>query len=210
MGWIVNSNEVSAAGSDGSPTISISPTSGFTGVGEEFWLEVKLNTDGAESLSTRAVIIFDPVFLELKNVEAGSIYCDHPTSTSEYGSSNEVGYVVVTGTCSDPISTSGEEILATLYFEAIEQGDTQVGFRYNGNDEPGNTVIYGRSSPPTNILNDDPIDGSYKIVEDLDKWSLDSPQTFSGFTTSWMWVLVGALTFMGFALYLRKLILAKR
>jgi hypothetical protein len=198
---------VYAAGSDTTgPTMSLSPTSGFTGVEVEFWLNIVINTNGNESLSSRAVVTYDPLYLELIEVESSDMYCDYPQTTPEYGNSNQDGYVVITGSCADPISTEGNERFATLHFKAIKEGDTEVSFRYNGEDEPGYSVVFGESSPPTNIMEEEPIGGSYKIVEDLDAWRLDSPETSKGFNTRYLYILLGALGFTIVVLSVRKAI----
>ena len=56
--------------------LSLSPASGFTGVGDEFFLDIMLNTKGNNSISTRAVLLFDPAYIELTKVEYTDLYCD--------------------------------------------------------------------------------------------------------------------------------------
>lgn len=160
--------------------LSLSPASGFTGVGDEFFLDIMLNTKGNNSLSTRVVLLFDPEYIELTKVEYTTLYCDYTKSTggSEFGISKTVGYVVVTGICNDnPVKNNTPEVFATAHFKAKKVGDINVEFRYSGQDQPGYSVVYGSGSPPPNILQEKPPLGSYKIVQDADAYGGSTPGT---------------------------------
>lgn len=167
-----------ASGGSSLPSVAFSPGSGFTGVGEEFWVDILVNTAGQNSLSTRVVFEFDPSYFEVTKVERTNMYCNYPTGAAEYGVSNDSGYVIITGYCSSSYTnTSVPERFATVYFRALRIGDTNLNFRYNGADSPGNTVIYGTGSPPANILTVAPSVGSYKIVTDISGYTQSSPST---------------------------------
>lgn len=187
-------SQVLASGATQNPIFSLSPNAGFTGVGDDFWIKVMLNTDNAESLSSRAVVLFDPEYMELTKVEHGNIYCDYPAEDqSTYGSSNTDGYIVITGYCDDPYGqTTTSEVFATLYFTALKVGDTTIAFRYNGKDENGQTVVYATGSPPTNILNTAPAGGSYKIVTDADAYT--GPSTFAIGETWWIFPVIATVS----------------
>lgn len=189
--------------------LSLSPASGFTGVGDEFYLNIMLNTKGNTSISTRAVLLFDPEYIELTKVEYTNLYCNYTKSTggSEFGISKTIGYVVVTGTCNeDPVKNTSPEVFATVHFKAKKIGDINVEFRYSGQDQPGFSIVYGNGSPPPNILQEKPPLGSYKIVQDADAYGGSTPGTGVVETSLGVWVVIMSITLLGLvsAIYFYK------
>ena len=191
--------------------LSFSPSSGFTGVGDEFFLDINLNTKGNTSLSTRAVVLFEPEYVELIRVEYTNLYCNYTKETGgqEFGTSNNTGYVVVTGICNNkPVSNNTPETFATLHFKAKKIGDINIEFRYSGQDQPGYTVVYGNGSPPPNILQEKPPMGSYKIVQDATAYGGTTPGT--AFVQESVFIWIGISLFIVTGLVSTIIILKKK
>ena len=189
------------------PLLYFSPDSGFVGVDEEFYVDILLSTGGKDSISSRAVVLFDPVYLKVTKINSAETYCDYIDDTpNDYGVSNETGYVVVTGYCSTLYANETEpKKFARVYFKAMKEGSAQLEFRFNGRDEPGYSVIYDTNSPPVNIMLQTPTTASIRIVENANSYVVDNPATSVNYINNVMPVTIIMLVFgMGFVVYIVK------
>ena len=152
-----------------SPEFTLYPDSGWIEYGEDFALDVLLDTKGEEVVLVRAVLTFDPDLVQIKSaVRNEEIFCDWPEG--EQLIDNEEGMVMATGFCQsgedDLYATAGEpDVFVRITFETIAEGTLAINWEYTGRDEPMKTVIISDGSPPQNILTTNPAsrDNTYTI-----------------------------------------------
>ncbi len=154
-----------------SPEFTLYPDSGWIEYGEDFVLDVLVDTKGEEVVLVRAVLTFDPELVQIKSaVRNEDLFCDWPEA--EQLIDNENGMVMATGFCqsgeSQLYATVGEpDVFVRITFETIAEGTLAIDWEYSGRDEPMNTVIINDGSPPQNILNVNPAsrDNTYTISQ---------------------------------------------
>ncbi len=139
--------------------LKIYPESGSAQKGDEFSLDVLVDTKGQEVVLVRAALKFDSNLVEVTEVEKSEVlFCDWPAD--EQLIDNSEGIVVVTGFCQsgteeDLYSTVGDaDVFARLTFNTLNQGQLNLQWEYSGADQPNKSVIMSDGSPPQNILVD--------------------------------------------------------
>ncbi len=133
------------------------PSEGSVAAGEEFVVDVLIDTKGQEVVLARAVLSFDPNLAKLENAERNEdLFCDWPEN--EQMVDNENGTIMATGFC----QSGGEQelyatidqadIFARLTFTALQEGNLDLKWEFSGFDEDMKSVIMQDGSPPQNIL----------------------------------------------------------
>jgi len=118
--FFLSSQKVSAA------SLNLSSSTATPKVGEEFWVEVNLNTQIQETLGTDAVLIFDPQLFEAKEIEEGEIYPDYPGKKID----NEQGKIFLSGVANYGSSVSASGVLGKIKFVPKKEGKAQISFAW--------------------------------------------------------------------------------
>lgn len=119
-------------------TLSLSPSSGTFNKGCQVNIEIKLDTGGAQTDGTDAIILFDQGKLTANSITPGTIYSDYPGNNPD----NEGGKVTISGLASISSTFSGQGTLATIHFTVKENagtGATIVKFDFDPNDKTKTT-----------------------------------------------------------------------
>ncbi len=127
-------------------SLNLSSSNSTPQVGEEFWVEVYLDTQNQATLGTDVILIFDPQFFEAKEIQEGVIYPSYPGKKID----NEQGKIFLSGVANygAPVSISG--VLGKIKFMPKKQGKGEISFAW----EPGRTDL-------TNIV---PYQGSDNLL----------------------------------------------
>lgn len=110
--------------------LSLVPSSVNTGISCQFDLSIHLDTGGFSTDGTDALLKFDPMVLEVVEVQKGDIYSIYPGNTIN----NETGTVVVSGLATPSTPYSGSGKLATLKFKVkpnTNQTQTNINFNFD-------------------------------------------------------------------------------
>lgn len=116
-----------------SASLSLSPTSGTFNRGCTFSLDVKVDTGGAQTDGTDAIIFYDPTRFTAINVKTKTIYQSYPQSSIF----EEEGKVAIAGVASSTTPFVGAGTLATIDFQVAAQaptGVTQIKFDFDPNN----------------------------------------------------------------------------
>lgn len=155
---VIFSVPVLAAGA----TLSLSPTTGTFNKGCSFTLSINLDTAGAQTDGTDAIIFYDPTRFSAQAIHSGTIYSDYPGNSID--STN--GKITISGLSSVSSAYVGTGTLATIDFTVIADapaGTTQVKFDFDPTDKTkttdSNVVERGTVSDILNQV----VDGNYTI-----------------------------------------------
>ena len=184
--------------------LSLFPSTGTIDQGDDFVVDVLIDTKGEEVVLVRAVLWFDSELVQLNNVvENEDLFCDWPVG--EQLLDNETGLVMVTGFCQsggedDLYATVGEpDVFARFEFTAVEAGELTMEWQYSGFDEPMESVIISDGSPPQNILllEGDDLTYTYTIEpppEKMPETNISALENIS--STFWLGGSIFALAFL--------------
>jgi hypothetical protein len=127
------------------------PSTGYALLGENFTVDIMLDTKGQETTTTKAVIKFDPDTIEVTEAQHGDLYCQYPED--EYTVDNQEGWIVLTGFCLDPYySTASEaELFGRFTFQPIKEGETELKFITENSSQEDKTLAKDTGSPPQTI-----------------------------------------------------------
>lgn len=101
-------------------TLALSPTSGTFNKGCSFTVDINLNTGGAATDGTDAILIFDTSRFTADSITPGTIYADYPGSSTD----NQAGKVLVSGLSSVTSAFSGQGVFATVGFTVKDNAST--------------------------------------------------------------------------------------
>lgn len=115
-------------------TLSLSPATGTFNKGCSFSLNVELNTGGAETDGTDAIIFYDSTRFNALSITSGTIYPDYPGSNIDA----QLGRITISGLASVTTPFTGQGKLATINFtvqSAAPEGATQMTFDFDPNNK---------------------------------------------------------------------------
>lgn len=164
-------------------TLSLSPSSGNFNRGCSYPVQIVLNTSGAQTDGTDAILIYDTSRLSATSIAQGSIYSDYPGNNID----DTAGKVNLSGLASVTQAFSGQGTLATVNFlvkENAPTGATQVRFDFDSNDKSKTTdsnVV--QRDTVADILNS-VVNGNYTIGTGTCTGSGTSTGTSTGTTGS--------------------------
>ena len=122
-----------------SAVLSLSPSTGTFNKGCTFALEVKLNTGGAQTDGTDAILLYDASRLTASSITPNtSVYPDFPGNSID----DQSGKIIISGIASISGSFSGNATMATVNFAVKDNatvGATQVRFDFDPNDRAKTT-----------------------------------------------------------------------
>lgn len=153
--------DVSLIQSAGSASLALSPASGTYNVGDQFDVNVLLDTGTSQVDSVDAVINYDTTVLNAVNITKGAIFNKYVMNPDPSGIDDAAGRIEVTGqigTATTPVPVSGSNLVfATITFEATQQTNAaQINFDFTYGDRNDSNVVYGG----TDIL-DQVVNGAY-------------------------------------------------
>lgn len=119
-------------------TLSLSPTSGTFNKGCNFTLTINLDTGGAQTDGTDAILFYDPTRFTAQTIHSGTIYSDYPGNNIDVTN----GKITVSGLSSVSSAFNGAGALATVDFTVVSSaptGTSQVKFDFDPADKTKTT-----------------------------------------------------------------------
>lgn len=148
----------------GSATLSLDPSSGTFNQGCSFSVNVYLDTGGARTDGTDAIINYDSSRFTASPIINGTIYPDYPGNNVDAAT----GKITVSGLASVNAPFSGKGTLATLNFtvkDTASAGSTQITFEFDPQDKTStrdSNVVTAQQGTVTDELNS-VVNGNYII-----------------------------------------------
>src|SRR3990167_7973764 len=93
-------------------TLALSPATGTFNRGCNFSLNIDLNTNGAQTDGTDAILIYDSTRFTANSIQSGTIYPDYPGNNID----EAAGKITVSGLASVAQAFTGQGVLATINF----------------------------------------------------------------------------------------------
>jgi hypothetical protein len=151
-----------------SPTFYLDPASASAAVGEEFTVDIMIDSDGEEVQEAVVVLVYDSSIIQIVEVSHSSIFEQYPDSG--YLVDNSTGQLTLTGFSQDDYyTTSGDaDIFGRITFEGKGNGTSSVEFDI---DE---TYMTNPGSPPVELDLFSPTGGSYTLSGGTSTDSSDS------------------------------------
>ena len=121
-----------------SATLSLDPASGTFNKGCNFTLNVNLDTGGAQTDGSDAIIFYDVSRFTATSITNGTIYPDYPGNNID----PQGGKITISGLASVNTPFTGKGILATLNFKVVDTaatGATQITFDFDPNNKAKTT-----------------------------------------------------------------------
>jgi hypothetical protein len=150
--------------------LKINPTLGRVVKGEEFIIDILIDSEGSSLVEATAVIVFDPTLIQITEVKRNaSLFDTFPEN--EQTTDNDNGVIMITGFTQSGngtlYNTSGDpDVLVRVTFEANREGTVDFEWEYSGSNEPFKSVLMKDGSPPTNVLSSKPSSVTFTILED--------------------------------------------
>lgn len=119
-------------------TLSLSPSSGTFNRSCNFTLDIRLDTAGAQTDGTDAILTYDSSRLAASSITSGNIYPDYPGNSID----DTNGKITVSGLASVSSAFSGQGSVATVKFTVKENaptGATQIKFDFDPSDKSKTT-----------------------------------------------------------------------
>lgn len=119
-------------------TLSLSPSTGTFNTNCPFSLDMVLDTQGAQTDGTDAILFYDTSRLTASSITSGTIYPDYPGNNID----DSTGKITVSGLASVSQAFSGKGTLATVNFlvkQNAPTGATQIKFDFDPNDKTKTT-----------------------------------------------------------------------
>ncbi|MDO8573847.1 MAG: cohesin domain-containing protein [Candidatus Daviesbacteria bacterium] len=119
-------------------TLSLSPATGTFNRSCPFALDIAVNTAGAQTDGTDAILFYDASRFTAQSITNGAIYPDFPGNNIDSAS----GKITISGLASVSTPFSGTGILATINFivtDTSSTGATQITFDFDPNNKAKTT-----------------------------------------------------------------------
>ena len=139
--------------------LAFSPAQKMVKVGEEFEVELILDTKGVGTSGTDVIIDYDPALIEVRNVRPGLLYQKYPLNEVD-AAGGKIGF---SGVATPPKAFSGKGTLAYLKLKALEAGTATLTIEFTKGETTDSNVVQARSGGK-DIL-DKIISGQYFIKE---------------------------------------------
>lgn len=142
-------------------TLSLSPSAGTFNKGCNFSVDVVLNTGGAKTAGSEAIVLYDSALFTVTSVKEGGIYADFPGKDFE----SQPGKVSLSGISTVDSPFSGQGVLATIQFTVksdAREGAAQIKFDFDPNNKLNTTDSNVADIDANEVLNQVQ-NGSYTI-----------------------------------------------
>lgn len=164
-----------------SGSFSFYPIGGYVRKGEEFTVDIKINSGGENISLARVVFVYDPDMVEIiKADKNASLFCNWPTDQQTVDNTN--GVYRLTGYCQSGegtlYTTQGEpDVFTRIKFRALKEGKIDFEWEYSGEDLPYKSVIMKDGSPTQNILSTAPTNVTFTSVVGTPNTNPTTPTT---------------------------------
>lgn len=140
-----------------SPRLKLQLKPAKVSLGDNFGIEVQLETFGQNTVGVDAIINFEPNYLRAFRIDPGPLYPNYPGLSFD----NQKGVIKLAGSSNFGQYFSGKGILATLNFEALAEGETVVDFKWEPNSTRETNIV---SPKKTDLLVKKPEELKIRIV----------------------------------------------
>jgi hypothetical protein len=153
---LLHSNSAFASGAG----FTVNPSSGYVKVGQDFTVDLLIDSNGDNVTLARAVLTMDPTMVEIIKAEKNAaIFCNWPDDEQTIDNIN--GVIMVTAFCQSGAGTlyktDGEpDVFARLTFRPLKPGSIDFEWEWTGEDQAFKSVIMQDGSPPQNLLTPKP------------------------------------------------------
>lgn len=138
------------------PSLSITPSSGYVAKGDEFTIDIVIDSGGEEIMKAKSVITFDPTKARIiKAQRNNALFAQFPQN--EQTTDNTNGVIMLTGFTQSGSSnlyktTTTPDVFGRITFQALNDGNLKFDWEFSGEDAPFKSVMMKDGSPPQNIL----------------------------------------------------------
>jgi len=152
-------------------TFEIFPKEGSVELTDEFYVDILIDSEGAQVNKASAVLTFDPTYLEIISAERNNALFDQFPADMQT-TDNDNGVIMLTGFTQsggdfDLYQTDGDpDVFARIQFKSQRPGRFTLDWEYNGEDLPFKTVILADGSPPSVVLDSAPAFASFTSLDD--------------------------------------------
>ena len=138
-------------------TLSLNPQYTNVEQGKDLVVDVVLTGKGELIDGCDAVVTYDPNFLSVKDVKQGTFFANYPLKNDD-----GQGKLQITALApQDGIKISGGKVIATVTFEIMDSGQTQVGLAFtSGSTSDSNVPLHKTSADSLTAATG----GSYNVV----------------------------------------------
>jgi LPXTG-motif cell wall-anchored protein len=160
---------------------TVTPETGYVKVGENFTIDILIDSDGDDIALARAVLTMDPAKVKIIKAEKNAaIFCNWPDDEQTIDNAN--GVIMVTAFCQsgadDLYNTVGEpDVFTRLTFQALKPGALDFEWQWTGEDVAFKSVIMKDGSPTQNVLTSQPEDFEFIATKVLNSGSQGTPNT---------------------------------
>jgi hypothetical protein len=117
--------------------LGFSPAQKIVKVGEEFEVELTLDTKGVATSGTDVIINYDPTAVEVLNVRSGLLYQKYPLNEID-AASGKIGF---SGVAEPPKTFSGRGTLAYLKLKALKAGTAALSIQFEKEATTDSNVV---------------------------------------------------------------------
>lgn len=121
--------------------LSFSPAQKVVNVGEEFEVELILDTKGIETSGADVIIGYDPTVIEILGVRPGLLYQKYPVNEVD-AVNGKIGFSAV---ALPPKAFSGRGTLAYLKLKALEAGAANLKIEFEKGETTDSNVVQAQS-----------------------------------------------------------------
>ena len=121
--------------------LSFSPAQKVVRVGEEFEVELILDTKSVKTSGTDVIINYDPTVVEVLNVRPGLLYQKYPLNEVD-AASGKIGF---SGIATSPKAFSGKGTLAYLKLKPLKAGVATLGIEFTKDVTTDSNVVQAGS-----------------------------------------------------------------
>jgi len=152
--WILlNPSKLIAA----NPQLKLQLKSTKVSLGDNFTIEIQLDTFSQGIVGVDAIINFEPRYLKAFRIDPGPLFPNYPGLYLD----NQKGVIKLAGSSNFGQYFSGKGILATLNFEALSEGETTIAFQWEPNSTRETNIV---SPQKTDLLVNEPDKLKIKII----------------------------------------------
>lgn len=117
--------------------LSFSPAQKTVKIGEEFDVELTLDTKGVETSGTDVIINFDPTLVQILNVRPGLLYQEYPVNEID-STAGKIGFSAV---AIPPKAFSGKGTLAYLKLKGLKAGTAALTIEFTRGETTDSNVV---------------------------------------------------------------------
>lgn len=109
-------------------TLSLTPATVSTSVGQTFTVSIQLNTGGTPSDGARIIMLYDKNLLTATKITPGTMFKEYPTNAQSIDTTT--GTVKISGIADTNQTFTGAGTFASVEFTAKAPGSAQIGFDF--------------------------------------------------------------------------------